>query len=35
VVAIDEIQVVKAALLAWSMHENGFVEIANFQGTEI
>ena len=35
VVAINDAQVVDAALFAWSDEENGFVEIAKYQGADI
>ena len=35
VVGIDEHRVVEAALFAWSEEENGFVEIARFEGLTI
>ena len=35
VVGIDGERVVEAALFAWSDEENGFVEIAKFQGAEV
>ena len=35
VVGIDKHRVVEAALFAWSEEENGFIEIARFEGLEI
>ena len=35
VVGIDEERVVEAALFAWSEEENGFAEIARYQGAEL
>ena len=35
VVGIDKLRVVEAALFAWSEEENGFIEIARFEGLEI
>ena len=35
VVGIDDERVVEAALFAWSDEENGFVEIARYEGAEV
>ena len=35
VVGITEERVVEAALFAWSEDENGFIEIAKFQGADV
>jgi len=35
VVGIDDRRVVEAALFAWSDDENGFVQIARFDGADV